>query len=167
MSITSSETTESRPLPRFPEELVASTAFLLKRLGFRAKEQAMSAYEATGLSPYHHAVLVALDEDAHETQGSIADALGYDRGQLVGLLDELEERDLVERRRDPQDRRRQIVSMTPAGKKALGRLRAVSQRLEEEFLAPLGPAEQRRLHALLLQLAEHHLPHCGGISPKR
>src|SRR4051794_36303040 len=108
--------------PRFPEELVASTAFLLKRLGFTAKEQALRAYEETGLSPYHHAILVALDDDAHETQGSIADALGYDRGQLVGLLDELEEGSLVERRRDPSDRRRQIVEMTPEGKRALNRL---------------------------------------------
>jgi DNA-binding MarR family transcriptional regulator len=161
MTVTGSDP-QARPLPRFPEELVGSTAFLLKRLGFKAKEQAMRAYEETGLGPYHHAVLVALDEDEHETQGSIADALGYDHGQLVGLLDELEERGLVERRRDPKDRRRQIVSMTADGRKALGRLRAVSRRLEDELLAPLDPAEQRRLHALLLRLAERHLPHCGG-----
>jgi DNA-binding MarR family transcriptional regulator len=164
MSVTDSES-QTRPLPRFPEELVESTAFLLKRLGFSAKEQAMRAYESTGLNPYHYAVLVALDEDAHETQGSIADALGYDRGQLVGLLDELEERGLVERRRDPKDRRRQIVNMTPEGKKALGRLRAVSRRLEDELLSPLDPVEQRKLHALLLRLAERHLPHCGGAPP--
>jgi DNA-binding MarR family transcriptional regulator len=160
MTVTSSDP-QARTLPRFPEELVGSAAFLLKRLGFKAKEQAMRAYEDTGLSPYHHAVLVALDANKHETQRSIADALGYDRGQMVGLLDELQERGLVERRRDPEDRRRQIVSMTADGRKALGRLRAVSRRLEDELLAPLDPAEQRRLHALLLRLAEHHLPHCG------
>jgi MarR family transcriptional regulator, lower aerobic nicotinate degradation pathway regulator len=164
MSVTNPETTTA--MPRFPEELVGSTAFLLKRLGFAAKEQAMRAYEEGGLSPYHHAILVALDEDAHETQGSIADALGYDRGQLVGLLDELEERGLIERRRDLADRRRQIVEMTPAGKKALGRLRGLAQRVEDDLLAPLDPNEQRRLHALLLRLAEHHLPHCAQIAPK-
>jgi len=155
-------------MPRFPEELVGSTAFLLKRLGFAAKEQAMRAYEDSGLGPYHHAILVALDEDTHETQGSIADALGYDRGQLVGLLDELEERGLIERRRDPADRRRQIVNMTPAGKKALNRLRGIAQRLEDDLLSPLDPVEQRRLHELLLRLAEHHLPHCkAALPPKR
>jgi DNA-binding MarR family transcriptional regulator len=159
MGVTNPETT--RALPRFPEELVGSTAFLLKRLGFAAKEHAMRAYEESGLSPYHHAILVALDEDTHETQGSIADALGYDRGQLVGLLDELEERGLIERRRDPADRRRQIVGMTAAGKKALSRLRSLALRLEDELLAPLDPGEQRKLHALLLRLAEHHLPHCA------
>jgi DNA-binding MarR family transcriptional regulator len=164
MSVTDPETT--RPLPRFPEELVGSTAFLLKRLGFAAKEQAMRAYEESGLSPYHHAILVALDEDAHETQRSIADALGYDRGQLVGLLDELEERGLIERRRDPADRRRQIVEMTAEGGKALNQVRRIAQRLEDNLLSPLDPAEQRRLHAYLLRLAEHHLPHCAQIAPK-
>jgi DNA-binding MarR family transcriptional regulator len=168
VSVTNPEVTgtTAKTMPRFPEELVGSTAFLLKRLGFAAKEQAMRVYEESGLSPYHHAILVALDEDTHETQGSIADALGYDRGQLVGLLDELEERRLIERRRDPADRRRQIVDVTPAGKKALGRLRGLAQRLEDDLLAPLDPSEQRRLHALLLRLAEHHLPHCAQIAPK-
>jgi len=154
MSITSSET--QRTL-RFPQELVASTAFLLKRLGFRAKEQALAAYERTGLNPYHHAVLIALEEDSHDTQGAIADALAYDRGQLVGLLDELEEQGLVERRRDPEDRRRQLVRLTAEGRRTLRRLRALSERLENDLLAPLSEAERKQLHDLLLRLAQHHL----------
>jgi DNA-binding MarR family transcriptional regulator len=151
-----------RPLrPRFPAELVKSTTFLLKRLGFTAKDSAMEAYERTGLSPYHHAVLVVLDEGSRDTQGSIADALGYDRGQLVGLLDELEEQRLVERRRDTKDRRRHTVRLTAEGKRSLAKLRTLSGKLENEFLAPLDERERRQLHALLLRLAEHHLPHCS------
>jgi DNA-binding MarR family transcriptional regulator len=149
--------TPSAPLRRFPQELLASTAFLLKRLGFRAKEQALGAYEQTGLSPYHHAVLIALDEDSHDTQGAIADSLAYDRGQLVGLLDELEEQGLVERRRDPGDRRRQLVRLTPDGRRTLRQLRALSQRLEDDLLAPLSDVERKQLHDLLLRLAQHHL----------
>jgi DNA-binding MarR family transcriptional regulator len=150
--------------PRFPAELVESTSFLLKRLGYTAKESAMEAYERAGVSPYHHAVLVVLDEGSRETQGAIADALGFDRGQLVGLLDELEERGLVERRRDPQDRRRHIVRLTSDGRRALGKLRTLAARLENEFLAPLDDRERKQLHSLLLQLAEHHLPHCGSTT---
>ena len=148
-------------LPKLPEELVGSSTFLLKRLGFAAKDQAMKAYEEVGLHPYHHAVLVALSEGSHETQGAIADALGYDRGQLVGLLDELEERRLLERRRDPKDRRRHVVQITAEGKRTLRNLRTFASQLEAEFLEPLSDEERAQLHSLLLRLAEKHEPRCA------
>jgi DNA-binding MarR family transcriptional regulator len=150
----------SSPL-RLPEELVASSTFLLKRLGLVAKEQAMEAYEATGLHPYHHAVLAVLDEGSRETQGAIADSLGYDRGQLVGLLDDLEQRGLVERRRDPTDRRRHTVRMTPAGEHALAELRTLAADLENGFLAELDEGERAELHALLLKVARRELKGCS------
>ena len=160
MSVTTPQTS-----PRLPEELVASTTFLLKRLGFAAKERSLEAYEEAGLHPYHFAVLVAVGGGTHETQGAIAEALGYDKGQLVGLLDELEERGLVERRRDAQDRRRQVVSLTPVGKQTLRRLRTLSRQIEDEFLTPLTDEERASLHALLLRLAEKHEPRCAPFAP--
>src|SRR5437588_1046802 len=156
MNATSTSIPPSPLLPRLPEELVGSATFLLKRLGFTAKEQTLKAYEQTGLHPYHHGILTVLDERSTETQGAIADALGYDRGQLVGLLDRLEERGLVERRRDPNDRRRHSVSLTPDGYHQLERIRTVIKRLEEEFLAPLDPESREQLHALLVRVASHH-----------
>ena len=152
--------------PRLPAELASSTTFLLKRLGFAAKDRSLAAYEDLGLHPYHHAVLLVLDEGSRDTQGSIADALGYDRGQLVGLLDELEEQGLVERKRDPNDRRRQSVSLTSDGKKTLGRLRGIAGRIEDDFLSPLDDEEREALHALLLRLAEKHEPRCAQLTPK-
>jgi DNA-binding MarR family transcriptional regulator len=165
MTVTSPQTPPSRPVPRLPQELVASATFLLKRLGFAAKERAMAAYEETGLHPYHHGILILLGEGSRETQGSIADALGYDRGQLVGLLDELEEQGLIERQRDPNDRRRHLVRLTPEGKRMLRRLRALSRQIEDEFLAPLSEKERANLHALLLRLAEKHEPRCANLKP--
>jgi DNA-binding MarR family transcriptional regulator len=153
-------TTQTHPLTRLPEELVESSLFLLKRLGMAAKEQSLDVYEAAGLHPYHYAILAALDRGAHETQGAIADALGYDKGQLVGLLDELEEAGLVERRRDQADRRRHVVQMTPAGRKELDRLRRLSAQLEDDFMSSLSESEREQLHGLLLRLAGQHLPNC-------
>jgi len=154
-------TTETRPLAeRFPEELVSSALFLLKRLGMTAKEKSLKGYEESGLHPYHHAILAVLDEGSRETQGAIADALGYDKGQLVGLLDELEHEGLVVRERDQADRRRHVVQMTPEGRKTLARLRRLSARLEDDFMSSLDEDERAQLHALLLRLAEHHVPHC-------
>jgi MarR family transcriptional regulator, lower aerobic nicotinate degradation pathway regulator len=154
------EVVEQQTKPRLPGELVSSELFLLKRLGMVAKEQSMEAYEKAGLHPYHHAILALLDEGSSETQGAIAEALGYDKGQLVGLLDELEGDKLVERRRDTVDRRRQMVAITPAGRKTLDRLRRLSAAIEDDFLAPLSASERKELHDLLLRVASQRLPNC-------
>jgi DNA-binding MarR family transcriptional regulator len=149
---------------RLPAELVASTLFLLKRLGYTAKQRSLDEYEQIGLGPYHHAILALLDEGVPETQAAIADSLGYDRGTLVGLLDELEEQGLVERRRDPDDRRRHLVRLTGEGRRTLARLRALAKRVEDEFLAPLDAEQRKSLHALLRQLAARHEPRCAPLS---
>jgi DNA-binding MarR family transcriptional regulator len=145
-----------KPPARAPLELVKSTAFLLKRLGWACKDRGYQAFDAVGSTPLHYGVLAVLDEGARETQATIADALGFDRSVLVGLLDDLEERKLVERRRDPADRRRHLVSLTDEGKKILRDYRVVSAKLEQELLAPLEPDERAELHRLLQKLAAHH-----------
>ena len=85
--------------------------------------------------------------------------------QLVGLMDELEEQDLVERKRDPNDRRRHLVKLTPEGKKTVKRLRSLTRQLEDDFLAPLDEKERAELHALLRRLAETHEPRCAPLNP--
>jgi DNA-binding MarR family transcriptional regulator len=161
MTVSTTPLAPERPGPS--RELLKSTPFLLKLLGTAAKERSLGAFEPTGLNPQHYAVLSLLEEGTRETQATIADALGYDRSHLVGLLDELERKTLVERRRDPSDRRRHLVSLTPAGKKTLGQLRAIARQVEKEFLAPLDPEERQALHALLLELVAYHDPRCGGV----
>jgi DNA-binding MarR family transcriptional regulator len=148
--------------PRLPEELLKSTIFLLKRLGDLVKERAVTEFVAAGCNPYQHAVLALLAEGAADTQAQIADALGFDRSALVGMLDDLEEQGLIERRRDPKDRRRHVVSMTPAGKRILSHRRAILGGIEEDFLVPLDNDERAQLHGLLSKLAAHHDPRYAG-----
>jgi DNA-binding MarR family transcriptional regulator len=168
MNVTDTQIPAPGALPGPPKELLSSNLFLLKRLGFAAKDRSHAAFEGSGLSALHYAVLALLEEDPRETQAQIADALGYDRSLIVRLLDELEERELVIRKRDPEDRRRHVVKLTPAGRSTLVDLRAIVQRLEDEFLAPLSAGEQKTLHRVLTRLAGYHDPRCvlRGPAPR-
>ena len=138
-----------------PLQLVSSTAFLLGRLGYSVKMQVVDEFERVGFNPYHYSVLALLDEGARETQATVAEALNLDRSSLVGLLDTLEQNGLVERRRDPNDRRRHLVSLTAQGRRQLASFRRLSRRVEEEILAPLDDVDRATLHRILLQLASH------------
>src|SRR3977135_3273323 len=119
MSVSISELKQLKQAPVLPEELRDCTGFLLARVGIATKLAAIEEFERAGFGPYQYAVLAVLGEGAKETQAHIADTLDLDTGQLVGVLDELEKEGLVERRRDQNDRRRHMVSITPVGKKRL------------------------------------------------
>jgi DNA-binding MarR family transcriptional regulator len=155
MAMTEPPESLKRPQARPPRELLASPTYLLKHLAWAMKDQ-LAAFESGGLNAMHFTVLALLDEGARETQATIADAIGVDRSYLVGVLDELEERGLVERRRDPGDRRRHLVKLTAAGGEALKELRSMYKRFEKQFLAPLDAAERKTLHSLLRRVAARH-----------
>src|ERR1700730_19207375 len=82
----------------------------LARVGRRAAETTMSP---GGLRPRQLIALRLLSEDGPASQHGLSDALRLDPSNVVGLLNELEERELITRRRDPSDRRRHIVEMSP------------------------------------------------------
>jgi MarR family transcriptional regulator, lower aerobic nicotinate degradation pathway regulator len=141
------------PTSCVPRELLESPLFLLGRLGYEVKTEVMDAFEAAGFSAYCYSVLAVLEEGARETQATIADGLKIDRGQLVGVLDELEEHEFIERKRDPNDRRRHLVSLTRAGRRQLTAYRRLAQTLEDQVFAALDDDERAQLCALLQRVA--------------
>src|SRR5580704_11625778 len=84
----------------------------LARVGRRAVDATL---EPGGLRTRHLIALRLLSEFGPAGQQGLADSLSLDPTNVVGLLNELEERELVTRRRDPADRRRHIVELTAAG----------------------------------------------------
>ena len=147
-------------MPRVARELAASSGFLLARLGIGFKARAIARAEDHGFELYDYSVLALLAEGDRKTQSTIADALAVDPSRVVALLDSLEQRDLIARQRDPEDRRRHVVSITAAGKLRLVQLRELVRALEDEFFAPLDEAKRRTLHGLLVELAAHNDPDC-------
>jgi len=97
-------------------------------------------------------VLLLLDGREPESQQQAAERLGVDRTTMVGLLDSLEDNGLVARQPDPADRRRNVVALTPAGRKALKRAKAASDEAERALLADLSPTEAKQLRELLSRI---------------
>jgi MarR family transcriptional regulator, lower aerobic nicotinate degradation pathway regulator len=106
-----------------------------------------------GVRTQHYHVLASLADDGEAAQATLADRIGFDRSDLVTLLDELEELRLLARRVDPADRRRKIVAITPAGEKQLDAMDQLIYAAEADLLEPLSAAERKTLLALLRRLA--------------
>ena len=108
----------------------------------------------TGLRSYHYRLLAALDEAGPSSQADLARGTGVDRSDVVAVLGTLEQQGLVEREPDPANRRRNIVTVTGAGKKQLRELDRFVDAAQERVLAPLSPQERAQLMALLRRLED-------------
>jgi DNA-binding MarR family transcriptional regulator len=112
------------------------------------------AASGAGLRSYHYRLLAALEEWGPVGQADLGRSTSVDRSDVVALLGELEQRGLIERTVNPDNRRRNIVSITSAGRKQLRALDHVVDEIQERVLAPLSPTERRQLTKLLRKLAD-------------
>jgi DNA-binding MarR family transcriptional regulator len=135
-----------------PETLVASSGFLLARLGMESRKRFARMMASHKLAMHHFGPLMALGEDGMLPQLQLSRVMGVDPRNAVPIIDELEKRKLIERRPDPSDRRRYNVCITQAGRQLLQAIRQSGGHLEEEFFKFLSNAERAALHSLLLKL---------------
>ena len=115
---------------------------------------------AGGLRPRHLIALKLLSEQGPQSQQGLADALSLDPSNVVGLLNELEERDLIARRRDRADRRRHIVELSASGEGELAVAYARLSRVEDDLLGGLSAAERATLYDLLQRAVGVKSPPC-------
>lgn len=104
-----------------------------------------------GISPGRVGVLVLVNGNPGITQSRLAEAVGLDRSTLVPVLDGLERRGLVERRRG-EDRRTNGLSLTTSGKLLLGRIKRRISAHERRMLTGMSDSERGQLMALLGRL---------------
>jgi DNA-binding MarR family transcriptional regulator len=137
----------------------AGTMVLLIRLAKVVYRR--STEELLGMRLRHFVTLSYLRDHERAPQQQMCDMLSIDANNLVLLLNSLEEAGHVRRRRDPLDRRRHLVELTAAGRRALERAERAQEGIEEEVLATLDPHERATLHELLSRALAASGQHAG------
>jgi DNA-binding MarR family transcriptional regulator len=112
------------------------------------------ALRAHGISMWAYIVLTALAEQPVRTQAALAQAINADKSRIIGVLDGLEQRDLITRQPDASDRRVHLLSLTPAGDRLRSSVEAEIRASEEEVLATLPPADREAFLRSLKALYE-------------
>jgi DNA-binding MarR family transcriptional regulator len=143
------------PEPAVATALTERAGFLLSALGFYAADRFAQRLAPLGLAPRHFGLLSHLAQADGQRQQQLAEAMGIHRNAMVGLLDDLEARELVERHRHPADRRAHAVHLTAAARKLLPQASQAADNHDAELLASLDEAERHQLISLLQTLAGH------------
>lgn len=127
----------------------ASLAILLMETGEFVHGQLRTTLAGTGLRPRHCQLLTHLADTGSIGQQDLLEALDLDASVLVGLLNDLEGEGLVERRRDPADRRRHIVELSARGGRELRKMNKMLTAIEERMFAEVSAADQATVRRAL------------------
>ena len=138
-----------------PERLNDRPTWLISRAYARATGLLKEGFAqgGDGLRGYHYRLLVALDEQGPASQAALGRGTGIDRSDVTAAVVDLEERGLVRRDVNQEDRRRNIVSITAAGVQRLEALETIVDEVQERLLAPLSESERRQFVALMRRIA--------------
>src|SRR5579884_448282 len=135
-------------------------AFLLAQLGAHAAARYGERIAQLDLTQAQSGLLWAISREPGRSQQALAAELGMPPTRLVALLDALEERGAIERRRNPADRRHHAVYLTDSGRKLMSELADAALAHERGITAALDPHEQQQLRTLLARIADQQ-----GLTP--
>lgn len=136
-------------------------AAMLVPLGRALMAAERPVLEAHGLTMWGYVVLDGLyelhgpDQQPTRSQAALADAIGGDKTRLIPVLDDLQQRGLISRERDPADRRVHLLSLTVAGRTLHDAVQQQIQRNEAQLLGRLPVREQQRFLDAVRVLADH------------
>ena len=137
-------------------DLQATPGHLIRR----AQQIAVSIFteqlSSADITPVQFAILNALLGSPGIDQVSLAKRVAFDPATSGSVIGRLEAKGWVVRKADPNDRRRKLLVVTPAGVQALGMVQADVARIQEKILSPLSPQEQSQFVHLLSRLVQGH-----------
>ncbi|WP_245924025.1 MarR family winged helix-turn-helix transcriptional regulator [Paractinoplanes atraurantiacus] len=134
------------------ERLENLTTRALSMAAMRSDRVVNERLAGAGSRKWHYAVLAALDESGPASQAELSRATGIYRSDIVAVVNELADRALVERSPDPADRRRNVVTLTAAGRRKLVKLDLLLRSVQDEVFAELTRAERDQLVTLLAKV---------------
>jgi DNA-binding MarR family transcriptional regulator len=141
-------------------ELDQRIPFLLSQLGAYVADDAKRRLAPLGVHPRVNAILFALAGNDGQSQRQLSARLGVHRNVMVGLIDNLEQQGLVQRRPHPDDRRAFAVTLTDKARDLLPALKEQSDAIEDEVTAGLSAGERAELLRTLQRVAA-----ALGLSP--
>jgi DNA-binding MarR family transcriptional regulator len=144
------------PSEKTPTRWEMLPSWLLTQTANHAHRLVGDGFSAVGARGYHYRLLATLEESGPASQAALGRRSGIHLSDMVAAINELAEHKLVERAPDPADRRRNIISLTAAGKRQLRRLEKRLAETQDELLAPLSPEERQRFTEQLSRLLDHH-----------
>lgn len=136
------------------------TAFLLSQVGAHAAARFADLLGGLGVTPADVGLLRMIAAEPGRSQQSLAEELGVVPSRVVALVDGLEGKGLVERRRNPRDRRNYALHLTAEGTHVMTEMRTLGAAHEEEICAGLDDTQRAQLTALLETVAAQQ-----GLTP--
>jgi DNA-binding MarR family transcriptional regulator len=109
--------------------------------------------EAHGITMWGYIVLSRLAGQPYRGQAVLAEHIGADKTRLIGVLDDLQDRGLITREPDPDDRRARLLAVTPKGRRLRDQVRRAIRREEQQVLAALPAGERATFLRALQRLA--------------
>jgi DNA-binding MarR family transcriptional regulator len=141
-------------------EKPSGPAFLLSQVGAHAAARFAERLAPLDLTPPYAGILKVIHDGGGLSQQSLCEKLGMFPSRLVVLLDELQERGLIERQASPTDRRSHALHLTRGGCEALAQIGRIGREHQESLCAALDESERTTLTDLLTRIAEQQ-----GLTP--
>lgn len=139
-----------------PDRVRTKPSWLLNQAAIPANRLLAAGLGGVDARRHHYVVLAVLDDVGSASQAELSRRTTIDRSDMVATINELADKDLVVREPDPTDRRRNVVSLTPAGRRQLRKLDTILGKVQDTLLAPLTARERDQLVQLLTRVVDHH-----------